>query len=356
PTNAKDAFGDSTGWAWARNSPFRYYKQNQFEGGISTPAIVHWPAGLKLPPGSIVDQPAHLIDVLPTLAEIAGAEIPGGWQGRELRPVSGVSLKPVLEGRRLADRPPIHLLFAADRGLRDGDWKLVSFQSAAWELYNVAQDRTELNDLAQQEPDRLKKMVRMWHDMAENVLHASKQSSSPVNQESRPPHRHREWTNFDAMGPDEYVRRKNTSNTARGVTPGRSRRIRARKNTQLRIVGNELQLTFTGDDPGIAIDLRGRQLSDGPYQLTFKLKSAADAEGEFFYTTDAKTTLPKGNRISFPVKSGEQWQAVRIDIPDTKRLYQIRIDVNDGPGMASIAELELQDKAGQTRICWPDAK
>jgi arylsulfatase len=356
PTNAKDAFGDSTGWAWARNSPFRYYKQNQFEGGISTPAIVHWPAGLKLPPGSIVDQPAHLVDVLPTLADIAGAGIPDGWQGRELRPVSGVSLKPVLEGRRLADRPPIHLLFAADRGLRDGNWKLVSFQSAAWELYNVAQDRTELNNLAQQEPDRLKKMVRMWHDMAENVLHASKRSYSPVNNESNSPHRHREWTNFNAKSPDEYVRRKSSSNNTGGVTLDRSRTIRARKNTKMKIVGNEIQLTFTGDDPGIAIDLRGRQLPDGPYQLIFKLKSAADAKGEFFYTTDAKTTLPKGNRISFPVNSGEQWQAVRIDIPDTKRPYQIRIDVNDGPGTASIAELELQDKAGQTRISWPDAK
>lgn len=356
PTSAKDSLGDSTGWAWARNSPFRFYKQNQFEGGVSTPAIVHWPAGLKLPAGSIVDQPAHLIDVLPTLADITGATIPDAWQGRELRPVSGVSLKPVLEGRQLADRPPIHLLFSADRGLRDGNWKLVSFQSAAWELYNVAKDRTELNNLAQQEPDRLKKMARMWHDMAESVLHASKQSYSPVNNESGPPHRHREWTNFDAKSPDEYARRKNLSNNARGVTPDRSRKIRARRNTKMRIVDNEIQLTFTGDDPGIAIDLRGRQLPAGPYQLTFRLKSAAEASGEFFYTTDAKTTLPKGNRISFPVLSGEQWQAVRIDVPDTKRLFQIRIDVNDGPGTASISSLELQDKAGQTRISWPDVK
>ena len=351
PTSAKDAFGDSTGWAWARNSPFRYYKQNQFEGGISTPAIVHWPDGLKLAPGSIVDQPAHLIDVLPTLADITGAGIPESWQGRELRPVSGVSLRPVLEGRPLADRPPIHLLFAADRGLRHGDWKLVSFQSAPWELYNVALDRTELNDLAQHEPDRLKQMVGIWNDMAQNVLHASKRSYAPVDSESRAPHRHREWTNFKAESRADYVRPKITSNT-----PGRSTKIRARKNTKLKIVGKELRLTFTGDDPGIAIDLRRRQLPDGPYQLTFKLKSSVDAKGEFFYTTDAISTLPRGNRISFAVRSGDQWQGVRIDIPDTQRLYQIRIDVNDGPGTASIADLELQDKAGKTRISWPDTK
>ena len=355
PTNATDTYGDSTGWAWARNTPFRYYKQNQFEGGISTPAIVHWPAGLKVPPGSIVDQPAHLIDVLPTLAEITGAAIPDRWQDRPLRPVSGVSLKPVLDGLPIADRPPIHLLFAADRGLRDGDWKLVSFRSAAWELYNVAIDRTELNDLAGQEPERLKEMVKMWRDMAENVLHASKRSYSPVKSPSESPHRHREWTNFSAKNPGEYSRRKLSSNNAGGVTPDHSKKIRARKNTKMKIVGNEIRLIFTGDDPGIAIDLRGRQASDGPYRLSFKLKSSEEAKGEFFYTTDAKTSLPKGNRIRFPVQSGGQWQDVRIDIPNSERLYQIRIDVNDGPGTASIAELELQNDAGQTRVRWPDS-
>ena len=59
PTNGDTALGDSTGWAWARNSPFRYYKQNQFEGGIATPAIVHWPAGLKTTPGAVMRTPAH---------------------------------------------------------------------------------------------------------------------------------------------------------------------------------------------------------------------------------------------------------------------------------------------------------
>ncbi|MEC9091483.1 MAG: sulfatase-like hydrolase/transferase, partial [Planctomycetota bacterium] len=94
PTNGNTALADSTGWAWARNTPFRYYKQNQFEGGISTPAIVHWPAGLKMPPGSITDQPAHLIDVMPTLADITKSKIPNRWPNRTLRPVSGVTLTP----------------------------------------------------------------------------------------------------------------------------------------------------------------------------------------------------------------------------------------------------------------------
>lgn len=264
PTNAKTALGDSTGWSWARNSPFRYYKQNQFEGGISTPAIVHWPAGLKVPAGSIIKQPAHLIDVMPTMADLADARIPQTADNKELRPVSGVSLKPLLNGEQLETRPPIHLLFASDRGLRDGDWKLVSFQSQAWELYNVAEDRTELNNLASQQPERLNKMIAMWNQMTTEVLHAGVKASSPVGPAVLP-HRHREWTHFAADKPEDYQRKK-TIRPARKATPKAksAKHIRARKNTTLQIVGNELRLKFSGDDPGIAMDLRGAQLPAGP--------------------------------------------------------------------------------------------
>ncbi len=192
-------WSDSTGWAWARNSPFRYYKQNQFEGGIATPAIVHWPAGLKTPPGARVHAPAHLVDVLPTLAEVCGAAVPAAWPGREPTPLAGVSLKPLLDGQAPAARPPIHLLFSSDRGLRDGDWKLVSFQSEPWELYNIAQDRTELHNVAAQRPDIVARMVKQWHDLAENVLHAPAKERDPVGAEASALRRHREWTDFGGI-------------------------------------------------------------------------------------------------------------------------------------------------------------
>ncbi|MEM9283285.1 MAG: arylsulfatase, partial [Verrucomicrobiota bacterium] len=141
PTSGDIALGDSTGWAWARNAPFRFYKQNQFEGGISTPGIVHWPAGLKTSAGAIVDIPVHLIDVLPTLADLSGAEIPQSHSERELRPVSGISLHPILKGEKLDREEPIHFQFSNDYGLRDGDWKLVSFKGQEWELYHIGNDR-----------------------------------------------------------------------------------------------------------------------------------------------------------------------------------------------------------------------
>ncbi|MCB1121224.1 MAG: arylsulfatase [Verrucomicrobiae bacterium] len=195
PYDPDTTWSDSTGWAWARNSPFRYYKQNQFEGGISTPAIVHWPKGLKAKKGSITHQPAHLIDVLPTLADLTGATLPSSWPGRELEPVSGISLLPVLKGKTIKQRPPIHLLFGEDRGLRDGDWKLVSFRSHPWELYNMAGDRTELDDLAGKYPERVDAMAKQWFQMAEEVLKAPAKSRKPVDPEASPK-LHPEWTDF----------------------------------------------------------------------------------------------------------------------------------------------------------------
>ena len=216
-------WSDSTGWAWARNSPFRYYKQNQFEGGIATPAIVHWPAGLKTRPGAIVHSPAHLVDVLPTLAAVAGVEIPKSWPGREPTPLAGVSLLPILAGGTIESRPPIHLLFGSDRGLRDGDWKLVSFKSQPWELYNLAADRSELHNLASAHPDIVARMATQWHEMTARVLQASAKEQTPVAAVATP-QRHPEWSVYTA-GADTSSRtgaggkKKAARKAARDKTP-----------------------------------------------------------------------------------------------------------------------------------------
>lgn len=195
PYDPSSKWTDSTGWAWARNSPFRYYKQNQFEGGIATPAIAHWPGGIKQAKGTLVHEPAHLVDVLPTLADLAGTKRPDSWPDRELRPLAGISLRPIFEGGTLGTRPPIHLLHAKDRGLRDGKWKLVSFQSKKWELYNIDEDRTELHNLADKHPEIVEKMSAQWHRMALDDLHAPESERKPVTHDG-PPHSHREWTRF----------------------------------------------------------------------------------------------------------------------------------------------------------------
>jgi len=341
PTSGDVSWSDSTGWAWARNCPFRYYKQNQFEGGISTPAIVHWPAGLKTSPGAIVHEPAHLVDVMPTLAAISVSPIPNDYANRELRPVSGVSLVPIFQGKKLERSDPIHLLFSRDRGLRDGDWKAVSFRGEAWELYNMADDRTELNDLAAEEPARLAKMAQQWTEMTRDLLHASQGSYSPVKP-AELPHRHPEWTNFE-VDPQDRGPRKSTS------TGG----IRARKNTKMKIKDSELRLTFTGEDPGIAIDQIGKEVGAGPYRVTFRLSTKTAGQGELFYTTRPEMILPEGVRVEFPVEASEGWQEIQVDIPIDCRIYKLRIDVSEGEGEATIADLKLRDRQGKVLIAWP---
>ena len=219
----------------------------------------------------------------------------------------------------------------------------------------MSNDRTELNDLAVSEPSRLNAMIQTWTDMTKNVLHAPEQASSPATT-STLPHRHPEWTNFDADTPDEYVRkkqprRKRASQDTRRLPPKTG--IRARKNTNLKIVGKELQLQFTGDDPGIAMDLRTTALVPGPYRLKFRLLAGSRSTGEVFYTTEPTVTLPKGERVEFDIPADGEWQDILIEVPTDKRLQQLRLDVSEGPGKATITDLSLLDADGNTISSWP---
>ena len=147
-------------WAGASNTPFRWYKQNHHEGGIASPMIVHWPAGIPQG-GGFVRTPAHLVDILPTCAELAGTRRPEEFDGAKLEPLSGRSLLPLLQGGSIEERT-LFWNFGNNRGVRRGPWKLVSAVGGPWELYQMDADRTELNDLAASEPDRVRELSAAW--------------------------------------------------------------------------------------------------------------------------------------------------------------------------------------------------
>ncbi|MCA9082341.1 MAG: sulfatase-like hydrolase/transferase, partial [Planctomycetaceae bacterium] len=130
------------GWAHVGNTPFRWYKQNQHEGGISSPLIAHWPAGMKAEPGSISRQPGHLIDLLATCMDVSSGTFPEEYQGRKFTPVQGISLLPILNGETRKGHDWLYFQFANNRAIRKGDWKVVSASGGRWELYNMAEDRT----------------------------------------------------------------------------------------------------------------------------------------------------------------------------------------------------------------------
>jgi arylsulfatase len=172
-------------WGWAQNTPFRRYKSWVNEGGISTPFIVRWPGGKvgrAVPsapaggaqtrglatPGAITHQVGHIMDVLPTCLELAGGSLPAQFNGKPTPPLEGRSLVPVLHGRTREPHPELCWEWSGNCAIRRGNWKLVwdtLNKSRQWQLYDLATDRTELNDLAGQKPElvgELKAAYERW--------------------------------------------------------------------------------------------------------------------------------------------------------------------------------------------------
>jgi arylsulfatase A-like enzyme len=154
------------GWANASNTPFRMYKHWVHEGGIASPFIAHWPAGIEAK-GVIRREPCHLVDIAPTLYELAGARYPKRHGGNEIGGLEGVSLLPALRGEALERTSPIFFEHEGNRAVRDGEWKLVSRHGKAWELFNISTDRSEQRDLASAEPERLAEMTAQYEGWAE---------------------------------------------------------------------------------------------------------------------------------------------------------------------------------------------
>lgn len=172
-------------WAQASNTPFRLYKQNQHEGGISSPLIVHWPAGLKAKRGSITRQTAHLIDFMPTFIDLADAKYPVALGERKIDPLVGKSLLPIFKGKKRKGHENLYFHFGSDRALRHGNWKLVSAKGGKWELYNFKNDRTELNDLSDKKPEIVEKMSAEWFRIAKEKERLGPNGLKPVNKEIR---------------------------------------------------------------------------------------------------------------------------------------------------------------------------
>jgi arylsulfatase A-like enzyme len=162
PENTYQSYG--TAWANLSNTPFRLYKHWIHEGGIATPLIFHWPRGIA-EKGGIRHTPGYLPDIMATILEVTGSAYPEQWQGNEIAPLEGHSLAPAFDADQ-PDRPPMFWEHEGNAAVRIGKWKLVRKHGQAWELYDMQSDRTELNDLASQQPERVADMAAQYEAWA----------------------------------------------------------------------------------------------------------------------------------------------------------------------------------------------
>jgi arylsulfatase len=165
-------------WANASNTPFRKYKVFDHEGGISTPLIAYWPNVIQ--PGTITHEIGHVIDFLPTFAELGEADYPSHYNGRDVLPLEGQSLAPIFRGEERQGHDSLFWELDGCRAVRQGKWKAVSQGPERriaghdipaghddWELYDVETDRCELNDLSGKRPEIVKDLDGMWREWFE---------------------------------------------------------------------------------------------------------------------------------------------------------------------------------------------
>lgn len=175
PGSADTYIAYGKGWANVSNTPFREYKHWVHEGGISSPLIAHWPAGMKAAGGAasvgqLCHEPSHLIDLMATAVDLSGAKYPATFNGEKITPLEGRSLKPLLTAPAVAPAArPLFWEHEGNKAMRLGPWKLVTKHKGDWELYNIDADRTEQKNLAAVHPDRVREMAAQWQTWADRV-------------------------------------------------------------------------------------------------------------------------------------------------------------------------------------------
>jgi arylsulfatase A-like enzyme len=178
------------GWSTVANTPFRMHKTWVHEGGIATPLVVHWPNGIAAR-GELRRNPGHVIDIVPTVLEIAGGKGPETYGGHPVPPAPGRSLAPALAKDNTVPHDCLWWAHEGSRAIRVGDWKLVAAspslrgrggrnaqeeqQPGAWELFNLAEDRAETNNLADKMPEKVRELAQLWTQKQEEFFKLAKE-------------------------------------------------------------------------------------------------------------------------------------------------------------------------------------
>lgn len=152
-------------WANLSDTPFRLFKKDAEEGGISTPFIAHWPAKIQSQKGKITETRGHILNIMPTILDVTGAKYPKKYKGNIIQPLEGISLLPTFLNGTQKIKEYQFWEHSNNCAVTKGDWKAISrFGLDKWALYNLKNDRTELNDVSLQYPDMVADLVAQWHE------------------------------------------------------------------------------------------------------------------------------------------------------------------------------------------------
>lgn len=168
-------------WAQVSNTPFKFYKRTQHSGGVTTPCIANWPAGIK-PRKEYEDQPCHLMDIMPTVVELSRGKYPGDFNGLKHPPLPGRSFVPILTKGETLPARTLHFSLFNNMAVVQDNWRLVTAFGQPWELYDLKNDRTETQNLAQKQPEKLKEMLaiqKAFHDRIDVRLHIQSGEREP---------------------------------------------------------------------------------------------------------------------------------------------------------------------------------
>ena len=171
------------GWSSLCNTPFRRHKTWVHEGGISTPLIVRWPAGIAAR-GELRTTPGHVIDLVPTILEVAGGRPFEKWNGQPVPPAPGKSLVPLFAKDGTVTRDSIWWQHEGNRALRAGDWKIVAAgKDSEWELYDLSADRSETQNLASEKPEKVRELAAIWSRQTAEYSALAKKDAPPAAKE-----------------------------------------------------------------------------------------------------------------------------------------------------------------------------
>ena len=172
------------GFSSACNTPHRRHKTWVHEGGISTPLIAHWPAGIASK-GELRQTPGHMIDFVPTALEVAGVQKPKEWDGEPIPPAPGKSLVNAFSSAQTVSRDSLWWLHEGNRAVRVGEWKLVAAKNEPWQLYDLKTDRAEQHDLATQMPEKVKELESAWQSQTDAFTELAKKTGNAAPLENK---------------------------------------------------------------------------------------------------------------------------------------------------------------------------